>query len=131
MEQLGKSLNQLFKSQNRRSKNEIAFCELCEDYFGKDKVLHNKPMFNGWDADIIIHDIKYAILWNGRWHYEKLASKHSVKQVQNRDKIKINEIINFGYIPYVIKDMGSHNEEFVKNEFDKFIKYINLHSPVA
>ena len=36
------------QSQNRRSKNEVAFCELCEEYFGKENVLHNEPMFNGW-----------------------------------------------------------------------------------
>lgn len=38
-------------------------------------------MFNGWDADIIIEDLKIAILWNGKWHYEKITEKHSVSQV--------------------------------------------------
>jgi hypothetical protein len=61
----------------RRSKNEIKFCILCEQNFSN--VEHNKPIFNGWDADIIIHDIKYAILWNGAWHYKKLNKKHSVE----------------------------------------------------
>jgi ribosomal protein L37AE/L43A len=49
----------------KRSKNEIAFCELCEGHFGIDNVLHNVVMFNGWDADIILLKEKIAILWNG------------------------------------------------------------------
>ena len=78
-------------------------------------------MFNGWDADVIIEDIKTAILWNGKWHYVQLTEKHSVKQVQNRDSIKIEEIIKSGYTPYIIKDMGKYNPAFVEEEFNKFI----------
>lgn len=107
----------------RRSKNEIEFCNLCEQHFSN--VEHNVPIFNGWDADVIIHDIKYAVLWNGKWHYEKITTDHSVEQVQNRDRIKINEIIKYGYTPYVIKDIGKHKKSFVKDEFDKFIKLIS------
>ena len=106
----------------RRSKNEIEFCNLCENYFNN--VEHNKPIFNGWDADIIIHDIKFAILWNGKWHYEKITKLHSVEQTQNRDKIKIEEISKYGYIPYIIKDMGKYNLNFVHEEFNKLIQYI-------
>lgn len=103
----------------KRSKNEIYFCELCEKYF-KD-VKHNLAMFNGWDADVIIEDIKYAILWNGPWHYKKITKKHSLKQVQNRDNIKLKEIEKCGYIPYVIKDMGRYNKKFVEEQFNIFI----------
>lgn len=107
----------------RRSKNEIYFYELCEKYFNN--VEHNKPLFNGWDADVIIHDIKYAILWNGVWHRRKITNKHSVKQVQNRDKIKICEIKKYGYIPYIIEDDGQYNKKFVQEKFDEFINHIN------
>jgi hypothetical protein len=112
------------KAQNgfRRSKNEILLFNLCKNKFKI--VLHNVSMFNGWDADIIIEDFKLAILWNGKWHYEKITNKHSVSQVQNRDKIKIKEIKKAGYIPYVIKDMGRYNPDFVKNEFDKLTRHI-------
>lgn len=75
----------------KRSKNEVEFCNLCKNKFKN--VVSNEPFFNGWDADIIIHDLKIAVLWNGPWHYKKLTKKHSVEQVQNRDKIKINEIL--------------------------------------
>jgi len=112
------------QSENRRSKNEIYFANLCSDYFKI--VKNNENIFNGWDADIIIEDIKYAILWNGVWHYKKITEKHSVKQVQNRDKIKISEIEKCGYIPYIIKDMGKYNKHFVKEKFKEFLTSLNL-----
>ncbi len=108
----------------RRSKNEIYFYELCCRKFKN--VLHNEAIFNGWDADVIIEDIKTAILWNGIWHYKKVADKHSVEQVQSREKIKIKEIERAGYKVYIIKDMGKHNELFVEVEFDIFMKQLAL-----
>ena len=107
----------------RRSKNEIEFCKLCEEYF--DNVKHNECIFNGWDADVIIEDIKFAVLWNGPWHYKQITKSHSaVKQIQNRDKIKIKEIKESGWTPYIIKDMGKANKDFVKEKFDEFLKYL-------
>lgn len=111
------------QSKKRRSKNEILFANLCINYFKS--VDTNKQIFNGWDADVIINDIKTAVLWNGKWHYEKITESHSVKQVQNRDKIKIKEIKKFGYKPYIIKDMGKYDPNFVEKEFKKFIKNIS------
>ena len=112
------------QAENRRSKNEKYFFELCKERFNS--VKHNEAIFNGWDADIIIDDIKIAVLWNGKWHYEKITKKHSVKCVQNRDRIKMSEIKKYGYEPYVIKDMGKYNPSFVENEFQKFLKYCNI-----
>ena len=106
----------------RRSKNEIEFCKLCEEYFNN--VKHNECIFNGWDADIIIEDIKFAVLWNGPWHYKQITKSHSVKQTQNRDKIKVKEIEECGWTPYIIKDMGKANKDFVKEKFDEFLKYL-------
>lgn len=108
---------------NSRSKNEIYFSELCKKEFKNVKT--NEKLFNGWDADVIIEDLKIAILWNGIWHYEKVTKTHSLKQVQTRDKIKIEEIKKMNYIPYVIKDMGRYNIIFVENEFQKFKKKFN------
>lgn len=107
---------------NRRSKNEKYFCELCEKHFKN--VKHNEIIFNGWDADVIIENVKYAILWNGKWHYEQIKKRHSVKQVQNRDRIKIQEIKKCGYTPYVIKDMGKYNPQFVEEQFEIFLKQL-------
>jgi hypothetical protein len=49
----------------------------------------------------------------GVWHYKQVRHVHSVAQVQARDKIKIDTIINNGWEPYIIKDMGKHNKKFV------------------
>ena len=116
--ELGKKL---VKLQNLRSKNEIAFCELCEQYFGKENVLHNAVMFNGWDADIIIPSLKVAILWNGPWHYIEISKTQKLKQVQNRDKIKLREIINCGYRPYIVEDVKREKDK-VEKEFERFKK---------
>lgn len=110
------------QSDIRRSKNEILFAEKCINYF--DKVLTNEPIFNGWDADVIIEDFKIAVMWNGIWHYEKITEKHSVEQVQNRDRIKIKEIKQKGYTPYIIKDLGKYNTKKVEREFNIFLGYI-------
>lgn len=106
----------------KRSKAEIYFYELCKSKF--DNVLSNQLMFNGWDADIILPDYKIAILYNGPWHYIQISKKVSLSQIQNRDKIKIEEIKKCGYIPYIIKDEGSFNKEFVEKQFKIFIDYI-------
>ena len=108
----------------KRSKNEIAFYKKCEEYFGKDNVLHNESMFNGWDADIIIPKYKLAILWNGPWHYRKVTKSHNLEQVQTRDKIKCDQIKLCGFIPYIIKDNSKFNLNKVNSEFDKLIEYI-------
>lgn len=107
----------------RRSKNEKMFAKLCQDKFGS--VLENIQMFRGWDADIIIPDLKIAVLWNGVWHYKQITKKHSVKQVQTRDNIKIENIKSCGYIPYIVKDLGKHNPKFVYNQFELFVEYIS------
>ena len=107
---------------HKRSKNEMLFAELCTDYFGD--ILTNEPMFNGWDADVILPQFKVAVLWNGPWHYKKLTEKHSLEQVQNRDRIKLEQIENMGYQSYVIRDNGSHNEKFVREQFEIFKTWI-------
>jgi hypothetical protein len=102
----------------RRSKNEIHFAELCKTVYKE--VLTNVPMFNSWDADVILPNEKIAVLWNGMWHHKKCAKKHSLEQTQSRDKIKRHEIENAGYICYVIDDFGKANPSFVIQEFEKF-----------
>ena len=109
--------------ETRRSKNEHLFASMCSAHWTD--VRTNEPLFNGWDADVIIPSLKIAVLWNGKWHYEKITEKHSVLQVQNRDKIKIKEIQRAGYIAYTIKDMGKFNPEFVKEQFNVFLLFVN------
>ena len=46
------------------------------------------------------------------------------EQVKNRDKIKIKEIADAGWVPYIIKDMGKFNKKFVRNKFEEFKIYL-------
>ena len=117
-----KSIEQ--QGDSRRSKNEIYFSELCKQKFKSIKC--NEPMFNGWDADIIIPELKLAVLWNGVWHYKKITKKHSVEMVQNRDKIKLKEIAEKGYQSYTIKDMGKYDKKFVENKFKEMLVFLKL-----
>jgi hypothetical protein len=117
------------ESQQRRSKNEIYFADLCINHFGKDNIKTNETIFkddkgSGWDADIIIMSKKIAVLWNGIFHYKQIFKKQSLEQVQNRDKIKIKVIENNGYNSYIIKDIGKFSKKFVEKEFEKFLKLI-------
>ena len=109
--------------QVRRSKNEIHFAELCEKEFGN--VLTNECIFDGWDADVILPDLKTAASWNGAWHYKQVRAGHNLKQVQARDLVK-NAIITkkYGYRHYIVKDMGGENKKFVQEEFNKFLEYM-------
>ncbi len=90
-----------------------------------------------WDADVIIHDHKIAVLWNGAWHFRKLREGHSVAQVQNRDRIKMAVIKANGYIPYVIEDEGLSSKEkdrlaLVKAEWVKFLAFVEtLQAPLS
>ena len=104
----------------------MMFASLCENHF--ENVLTNEPMFNGWDADVILIDQKIAVLWNGKWHYEEIMEGTSLKQIQNRDKIKMKEIKKTGYRVHVVKDMGKHDSQFVESAFESFLEMVNRHS---
>lgn len=108
----------------RRSKNEIHFYNLCLQNFKN--VEHNIPLFNGWDADVIIHDYKIAVLWNGIWHYQKISKSQNLEKTRKRDLTKIKEIIKCGYEPYIIKDMGGYAPKFVNFQFNEFKELIKL-----
>ncbi len=86
-----------------RSKDERHLFDLCASHF--QSVDHNQPLVDNWDADIVIHDIKTAILWNGPWHRIQMPHKnHSLSQVQTRDRIKVRELTNAGWNVIVFED---------------------------
>lgn len=116
-------LNVQKRKEIKRSKNEILFAELCIKYF--ENITTNKPIFDGWDSDVQLHNYKLAIHWNGAWHYRYCGGKHSLSQVQARDKIKFSIIEKCGWTNYIIKDMGNFNDKFVKEQFEKLKLFIN------
>jgi hypothetical protein len=88
--------------QVRRSKQEIELYQLCKSEWN---VTHNVPIVDGWDADIILNEYKVAILWNGPWHYKQMPfNNHSLKQVQNRDRIKKQTLEAKGWKVIVFDD---------------------------
>jgi len=124
------------EKQQRRSKNEITFANLCIDYFGIDDIQCNERIFmdkngNKWDADCYIKSLKIACLWNGIWHYKKVNKKHNLEQVQLRDKWKLEMILNHGSTYYIIVDMGKADEKFVQGQFNLFIHKLNFKDTLA
>ena len=107
----------------KRSKNEILLGKLCQEKYVN--VTFNDPIFDGWDADILLHDYKIAVHWNGPWHYQYCGGKHSLAQVQSRDKIKHSSIEKKGWTNYIIQDMGKYKSRTVREEFEKLNKYID------
>lgn len=89
--------------QVRRSKQEIELYDLLSQHF--QNIDNNKQIANGWDADILLYDYKIAILWNGPWHYREMGfGNHSLKQVVNRDCIKIEEFEKIGWKVLIYQD---------------------------
>jgi len=106
-------------TQVRRSKKEVDLFELLNNEYD---CIHNKPIFNGWDADIIIPSLKLAILWNGPWHYTKVMKGHSYKQTLNRDLIKLSEIQKNGFGYILVKDYKNKmTPDYAFNVIQEFI----------
>lgn len=111
----------------KRSKHEIYFATLCTQYFNN--VLCNEPMFDGWDADVILPDLRIAIHWNGNAHYLPIFGEKNLHAVQIRDRIKHDMIERHGYKNYIIVDPHtSFKQEFVEKQFDVLKKSIILES---
>jgi hypothetical protein len=113
----------------RRSKNEMLFASLCEQ--NGFNITTNQNIFGRWDSDVQLLDYKIAVHWNGVWHYKPCGGRHSLKQVQNRDKFKYDAVIKCGWENYIIRDDGSFDETFVKSEFAKFKAYVDSKTPVV
>lgn len=104
------------KKRNLRSKDEIALYEMCRDRWHD--TVANGVIAEGWDADIIIPSKKVAILWNGPWHYREMnMNNHSLKQVQTRDRIKMNLFRNLGWRVIVFRD----DEDTPESAFKKLV----------
>lgn len=85
-----------------RSSDEIELFNLCQQHFTT--VEPNKILFEGWDCDFLIND-KYAVLWNGPWHYKDIKMKGvSLTQIENRDRIKTEKFFERGYIVLIYED---------------------------
>lgn len=121
---------------NRRSKAEIYFSELCIEYFTKPAVTCNEQFFidkNGgkWDADIILHHLKIAILYNGIFHYKKVYKDQKLERMIAKDRLKEKIIVDNGYTYYTVKDLGRFNKNFAENEFNLFIHKLHFKKVIS
>lgn len=113
-------------TQQRRSKAEIHFSELCIEYFGEDNILCNERIFedkngNKWDCDIYIKSLKLAILYDGNYHRIQINKNFKLIQVQTRDKLKRKIILDNGSNYYTVNDFGGYKSKFVIEQFNLFI----------
>jgi len=107
----------------KRSKAEIELFNLMSQDHDCE---HNKPIFNGFDADIIIHALKLAIEWNGPWHYKKMMESHSLKAVKIKDRKKVREVLKKGYRILIIKDF--ENDMTPRLAYERILDSIKNHS---
>lgn len=88
---------------NKRSKDEIKLFNLLSKHF--ENIKHTYIVSDGWDTDIALLDYNIAIFWNGPWHYKEMnIGNHSLKQVQNRDRIKTELFKSLGWTVIVYED---------------------------
>lgn len=108
-----------------RSRNEKYFADLIHQRFPQ--TITNKRIFDGYDADIIIQDLKIAIHWNGPFHYRIIFTAEHFSKIVSRDILRYEAIQNAGFINYIIDDR--HNQGFdkqkVQDEFDSFIVWLD------
>lgn len=108
-----------------RSYNEIYFFKLVKEIFPN--ATNNKFIFNGYDADVIIPDLKLAIHWNGIWHYKPVINESHFKQICKRDLERYQEIEKCGYTNYIIQDLKSVKDyDFVQLEFTKLLNILGI-----
>lgn len=112
--------------QAKRSKNEILFAELLSEKYS---IKTNFKLIDNWDCDIYIKELNLAILWDGQWHRIQISKKQSLKQVQNRDRIKRKLFIEKGINIITINDYGKYNEDFVKTKLNELFEILNNKIP--
>lgn len=117
--QMGKKSAQV---QSKRSKNEILLAELLSKEYS---IETNFKLIDNWDCDIYIKELNLAILWDGQWHRVQISKKQSLKQVQNRDRIKRELFIEKGVNIITINDYGKYNQEFVKIKCEEVIEILH------
>ncbi len=120
-----KRLGGLWQRRNSRSKGEKLLSQKLTNYGLK--VVTNKKMFNGFDADIILPEYKIAIHWNGAWHWKPIAGVNLLNKIKYRDELRYKAIEECGYINYIIIDHKLGTPEFAADiHFRKLIRHLGI-----
>ncbi len=107
------------KRKSRRSKCEIALCQLITNKFPQLNVLpNNKTMLDGYEVDIAIPSIKLGIEWNGIVHFKPIYGQTKLNKIQQRDaekqKLASTKGINLLIIPDLVSTDARVREAFVE-----------------
>lgn len=123
-EKYNKHSKNLKQYSTNRSKNEIFFSDLCKNKWGREYVKYNEPIFDGFDADIVIEKLKLAIEWNGIWHYKKIRKGQKFNNTRARDIIKAKRIRSHNYDLIIFKDLGNANHTKIQKSFKKLLNIL-------
>jgi len=78
--------NNQFRKSSNRSKIEIKFGEELQKLFPDlELVFNNRQILDGYELDIYIPELKLAIEWNGKIHYQPMYGEDKLKHIQYRD----------------------------------------------
>lgn len=70
---------------------------------------NNREILNGLELDVYFPDLKFAIEWNGVFHYKSIKGS-ILEKYQIKDKLKKKKCEDLGIELLVIKDLTSHNK---------------------
>lgn len=120
------SYNNTKRRKSRRSKMEIMLFEMIKEEFPELDIIDNdKELLDGYELDIAIPSLNFAIEWNGIVHFEPIYGKDKLDNIKQRDldkKIKARENqIELMVIPDLVS-----TEKYVKEAFQEVKKRIKF-----
>lgn len=120
-----KRLGGIWERRKSRSKGEKLLASKLKE--NNVKVLTNKRMFDGFDADIILPDYKMAIHWNGAWHWKPIAGINLLNKIKARDRLRYEAVERCGYVNYIIIDHKLGKPEFAADiHFRKLMRHLGI-----
>jgi len=111
--------NQLIKGS--RSKAEKMLEEALTNNFPEWEILFNdRKTLNGLELDVYIPHLKFAIEWNGVFHFNDIHNNGNLSKVFAKDQKKVNMCSQLGISLLTISDRTSHTK-FIKETVNSLI----------
>ena len=105
-----------------RSKAEKMLEESLKIAFPHWEILFNdRKVLNGLELDVYIPHLKFAIEWNGIFHFEDIHNNGKLDKIFNRDLLKIDLCKTLGISLLSICDRTSHTK-FIKETISELIE---------
>ena len=106
-----------------RSKAEIMLEEFLKENYPQIKFkTSERDLLQGLELDFYFPEIKFAIEWNGIFHYRDVG--HNIKAIQKKDEQKKQLCIEKDIELYIVKDMTSHKKSILQEikKIEKILK---------